>query len=96
MKPKQESISALRARRLFLRKIGRAATYAGAVASAGAVGILHTDKTAAKAEPASAGKSFPTPDYDWTKHRWAFGVDATKCIGCLRCVVQDRKRYGDA
>ena len=26
------------------------------------------------------------PGYDWTKHRWAFGVDATRCIGCLRCV----------
>ncbi|MEK7737782.1 MAG: 4Fe-4S dicluster domain-containing protein, partial [Pseudomonadota bacterium] len=26
------------------------------------------------------------PGYDWSKHRWAFGVDATKCIGCLRCV----------
>jgi tetrathionate reductase subunit B len=30
--------------------------------------------------------SFPTPDYDWTKHRWAYGIDASKCIGCLRCV----------
>ena len=26
------------------------------------------------------------PGYDWSKHHWAFGVDATKCIGCLRCV----------
>jgi len=26
------------------------------------------------------------PGYDWTQHHWAFGVDATKCIGCLRCV----------
>jgi tetrathionate reductase subunit B len=26
------------------------------------------------------------PGYDWTKHQWAFGVDAWKCIGCLRCV----------
>jgi tetrathionate reductase subunit B len=26
------------------------------------------------------------PGYDWSKHRWAYGVDATKCIGCLRCV----------
>ncbi|MGA7389714.1 MAG: 4Fe-4S dicluster domain-containing protein, partial [Pseudolabrys sp.] len=22
----------------------------------------------------------------WSKHQWAFGVDAEKCIGCLRCV----------
>ena len=41
---------------------------------------------AAKSEVAPAKKSFPTEDYDWTKHQWAFGVDATKCIGCLRCV----------
>ena len=26
------------------------------------------------------------PNYDWRKHKWGFGVDATKCIGCLRCV----------
>ena len=25
------------------------------------------------------------PRYDWTKHRWAFGVDVNRCIGCLRC-----------
>jgi Fe-S-cluster-containing dehydrogenase component len=30
--------------------------------------------------------SFPTEDYDWTQHRWAYGIDVTKCIGCLRCV----------
>jgi Fe-S-cluster-containing dehydrogenase component len=41
---------------------------------------------AAKTEAKSEGSSFPTKDYDWTKHQWAFGVDATKCIGCLRCV----------
>jgi Fe-S-cluster-containing dehydrogenase component len=34
------------------------------------------------------------PGYDWTKHRWAFGVDATKCIGCLRC-VEACKREND-
>ncbi len=38
--------------------------------------------------------SFPTKDYDWTKHSWAFGVDATKCIGCLRC-VEACKREND-
>lgn len=86
MKLKQETISSLLARRSFLRRLGRAAACAGAVASAGAVGILHNGNSAAKTEPASAGKSFPTPDYDWSKHQWAFGVDATKCIGCLRCV----------
>ncbi|MBI3041691.1 MAG: 4Fe-4S dicluster domain-containing protein [Betaproteobacteria bacterium] len=81
---KQETISSLVARRAFLRKIGRAATCAGAIATAGALGV--TQKVAAKSEPASSRGSFPTPDYDWTKRRWGFGVDATKCIGCLRCV----------
>jgi len=43
----------------------------------------------------AAGRaSFPTADYDWTKHRWAYGVDATKCIGCLRC-VEACKREND-
>jgi len=32
-----------------------------------------------------AGHS-PLPDYDWNEHRWAFGVDATRCIGCNKCV----------
>ncbi len=34
----------------------------------------------------AAAQSFPTQDYDWDKHRWAFGVDATRCIGCNKCV----------
>ena len=43
---------------------------------------------------AADGGSFPTKDYDWTKHQWGFGVDATKCIGCLRC-VEACKREND-
>jgi Fe-S-cluster-containing dehydrogenase component len=35
---------------------------------------------------ADKAASFPTTEYDWSKHRWAYGIDATKCIGCLRCV----------
>jgi len=69
---KREAIGGLLARRRFLRKLG----VAGAALAVGAT----------KKEPAAARQSFPTADYDWTKHRWAFGVDATKCIGCLRCV----------
>jgi Fe-S-cluster-containing dehydrogenase component len=75
---KREAISGLLARRHFLRKLGAAAVAAGTAPSLGKVG--------AKTESAAPPKSFPTADYDWTKHRWAFGVDATKCIGCLRCV----------
>jgi len=84
MKLKQETISSLLARRSFLRKVGAAASCAGAAAAAGGLGVI--PKVAAKIEAApSRGPNFPV-DYDWTKHRWAFGVDATKCIGCLRCV----------
>jgi len=87
---KREAISALRARRGFLRKIGRAATVVGAVAATG--GVMR--KAAAKSGAAAGRASFPTADYDWTKHRWAYGVDATKCIGCLRC-VEACKREND-
>jgi Fe-S-cluster-containing dehydrogenase component len=89
---KKETISSLVARRAFLRRLGRAATCAGAVAGAGALGVMRT--VAAKNAPASGASSFPAKDYDWTKHRWAFGVDATKCIGCLRC-VEACKREND-
>jgi tetrathionate reductase subunit B len=67
---KRETIGGLLARRRFLRGLG----IAGAAVAVGTT------------EAAAAEKSFPTPDYDWTKRQWAFGVDATKCIGCLRCV----------
>ena len=80
----REAISALVSRRAFLRRLGRAATVAGAAVAAGAAGLVH--KAAAKSESAAGRASSPVPGYDWKKHRWAFGVDATKCIGCLRCV----------
>ena len=81
----------LDARRAFLGKLGLAATCTGAVAGIAALGVLPAGTAAAKSEPApggaaAGGDSFPTPQYDWTKHQWAFGVDANKCIGCLRCV----------
>jgi formate hydrogenlyase subunit 6/NADH:ubiquinone oxidoreductase subunit I len=63
-------------RRDFLRFFGSAVACAGAAVAANAVS-------------AAARSSSPNPaitDYDWNKHRWAFGVDATRCIGCLRCV----------
>jgi Fe-S-cluster-containing dehydrogenase component len=91
MKP--EAISSLIARREFLRKLGGAASCAGAaVVSAGSLGVMQD--AAAKSESPAASGSFPTPDYDWTQHRWAYGVDATKCIGCLRC-VEACKREND-
>ena len=89
---KKEAIASLLARRRFLRKIGRAATGAGAVVAAGTLGGMQ--KVTAKSESPSTRDSFPTKDYDWTKRQWAFGVDATKCIGCLRC-VEACKREND-
>jgi Fe-S-cluster-containing dehydrogenase component len=89
---KREAIFSLLARRTFLRKIGRAATCAGAIVAAGALGV--TKEVAAKSESKPSRGTFPTKDYDWTQHQWAFGVDATKCIGCLRC-VEACKREND-
>ena len=87
---KDENQPALPARREFLGKLGLAAGCAGAVAGVAALGV--TQSAPAKAESAPA--SPPIPDYDWHKHQWAFGVDATKCIGCLRC-VEACKREND-
>jgi len=62
------------ARRKFLTRVG-------AAAAAGVAG-----GSAAKSDRSPLGGGFPARGYDWNKHQWAFGVDATKCIGCLRCV----------
>lgn len=62
------------ARRKFLAKVG-------AAAAAGVAGA-----SMAKRDRSALGGGFPARGYDWNKHQWAFGVDATKCIGCLRCV----------
>ena len=73
------------ARRKFLTKVGAVA--AGSGAAAVAVGTLGVAGAAlAKTDRSSLGGGFPAANYDWAKHQWAFGVDATKCIGCLRCV----------
>jgi Fe-S-cluster-containing dehydrogenase component len=86
MKQDEESVSTLVARRAFLRKIGGAAV--AGCAGAGAAASL-AQKAVAKSEPAA--ERGPVPDYDWGAHRWGFGVDATKCIGCLRCVEACKK-----
>jgi Fe-S-cluster-containing dehydrogenase component len=81
---KKDAKPALAARREFLSKLGRAATCTGAAVGAAALGVMPS--VSARTDPAADSGSFPTKDYDWTKHEWGFGVDATKCIGCLRCV----------
>jgi tetrathionate reductase subunit B len=73
------------ARRRFLRNLGRAAAWAGA-AVVGAETLGARPESAAQPGTDTGAASLPIRDYDWTKHQWAFGVDATKCIGCLRCV----------
>jgi len=81
---KDDSKPALTARRAFLTKLAGAATCAGAAVGAAALAAIPAVSAKTAAPP--DGGSFPTKDYDWTKHQWGFGVDATKCIGCLRCV----------
>jgi Fe-S-cluster-containing dehydrogenase component len=74
-------------RREFLRCLTRALTCGAAAAATGAVAPL----AAAAATQSSANGTPAIPNYDWSKHRWAFGVDATRCIGCLRCVEACKK-----
>ncbi len=92
---KRETKTSLVARRSFLRRLGRAALVRRRGRRRWNRGSLAEGRRQ-KARPAAdrSSASFPTKDYDWTKHRWAFGVDATKCIGCLRC-VEACKREND-
>ena len=77
-KPERSTDQSRAARRRFLRLLGGAA----ACTSAALV-----NKEALPEAEASAAQGKPAiPGYDWSEHRWAFGIDATKCIGCLRCV----------
>ncbi len=81
-----------RERRDFLSCLGSAIACG---AAAVATNALSPQATAATREAAADGSPVPAiPGYDWTKHSWAFGVDATKCIGCLRC-VEACKREND-
>ena len=83
-------------RRDFLSRCLGGAIACGAVAAT--AGSVIPEATAAIPE-ASGGAAPAIPGYDWNKHHWAFGVDATKCIGCLRCVEACKKENnvnGDA
>jgi Fe-S-cluster-containing dehydrogenase component len=70
-----------------LRTVAKAAVAGAALLGANA--LLGKEKTA-------TAKSFPTADYDWTQHRWGYGIDATRCIGCLRCVDACKAENGVA
>ncbi|MBV8209735.1 MAG: 4Fe-4S dicluster domain-containing protein [Burkholderiaceae bacterium] len=82
------------ARRIFLRDVGLGAARVGA--TAGACALLASGGQSSGKQAPAAPASFPTEKYDWTKHRWAFGVDATRCIGCLRCVEACKRENGVA
>ena len=69
-------------RRAFLTCLGGA--IAGGAVAAGPAALLPAQALAADSANGPVAPSIPK--YDWSKHHWAFGVDATKCIGCLRCV----------
>src|SRR3974390_1508258 len=77
-----------KAKREFLSCLGSALTCGIAASIAGSVTTV-ADATSAQA--AGAAPEPEIPGYDWSQHKWAFGVDATKCIGCLRCVEACKK-----
>ena len=85
MEDQQELEGQQKGRREFLSCLGSALACGAAAAAAGAV-ASGTVAATAEAAVTEAPPNPTIPGYDWSQHRWAFGVDATKCIGCLRCV----------
>ncbi len=90
-KPKGGDIKS--GRRAFLRGFGKALASVSALMIGGA-GLLGKKGTsdAAVIKPEIP----PIPDYDWTEHDWGYGIDATRCIGCLRCVEACKAENGVA
>jgi Fe-S-cluster-containing dehydrogenase component len=80
-------------RRAFLVAAGKMAAAVGAIAG-GVTGFAKGGWASEKKNSFSKSGSFPTADYDWTKHRWAYGIDVNKCIGCLRCVEACKTENG--
>lgn len=81
-------------RRSFLGLIGAGAACTGAMVSA-ASAANSTDQILGKSlgfqqnesqREESLNNPPKIPGYDWNKHKWAYGVDIERCIGCLRCV----------
>lgn len=70
-------------RREFLSCLGGAIACGAAAVAANSVS---SQATAATQGTAAATQPPAIPGFDWSKHHWAFGVDAERCIGCLRCV----------
>ena len=77
--PEEQLEKRQKERRDFLSCLGGAIACGAATVAASAASPAAVAATAGGAVP-------PIPNFDWSKHQWAFGVDAEKCIGCLRCV----------
>ena len=77
-------------RRDFLRRLGKAALYASLAFSIAGALIRRV------AGAVRAGGPSPIPTSDGTKHRWGFGVDVERCIGCNRCVEACKTENGVA
>jgi Fe-S-cluster-containing dehydrogenase component len=71
-------------RREFVKRTAQAVF--GIVVFTGAPAALLRSIRGIEAAPKPATDGFAWAE-EWTKHRWAFVVDTTKCIGCGRCVV---------
>jgi tetrathionate reductase subunit B len=82
VKKEDELTAPQTARRSFLGMLGAAIGSGGAVVA----GVAAAEALTRDAAAATAAAKPAIPGYDWSQHQWAFGVDATKCIGCLRCV----------
>lgn len=91
MEDREELEGQQRGRREFLSCLGGALACGAAAAAASTVATGTVAATAAETAVTEAPPIPAIPGYDWTKHAWAFGVDATKCIGCLRCVEACKK-----
>jgi tetrathionate reductase subunit B len=79
-------------RRGFLGLMGASAATAGALASDANTNFLHNvgDGLSFQQNEAQHEEAINNPpkipDYDWNKHKWAYGVDVDRCIGCMRCM----------
>lgn len=85
---KQEKEKTETGRRNFLRTAGKVAIAAATLAGARSIGA---QENAAGTDTAS-----PVEGYDWNKHQWGYGIDAYRCIGCLRCVEACKTENGVA
>ena len=70
--PSRSGDDAKTARRDFLRDAAGAIAGVGVLAGMGALAGCGLPTQKKRAEKLA---SFPTADYDWTKHRWAYGID---------------------